>query len=54
MSESRRTESFWTLTTISAPEGGPQLASVLLHQGVFKDSYLHYPRPESAAEHVTG
>ena len=51
--ESRRTESFWTRTTISAAGGGPVLASVLLHQGVFKDSYPHSPRPESA-EHVTG
>ncbi len=39
ISESRRTESFWTRTTITAPGGGPVLASVLLHQGIFKDSY---------------
>ena len=51
---SRRTESFWTRTTVSVPDGGAQLASVLLHQGVFKDSYPHFPRPESAAAPVTG
>jgi len=52
--ESRRTESFWTRTTISASGGGPVLASVLLHQGVFKDSYPHAPRPEASAATVTG
>jgi hypothetical protein len=49
MSESRRTESFWTQTSITAAGGGPTLATVLLHQGVFKDSYPDYPhRPDDA------
>jgi len=43
MSESRRTESFCTSTSITAVGGGPTLATVLLHQGVFKDSYPDYP-----------
>ena len=50
LSESRRTESFWTRTTISPAGGGPLLASVLLHQGVFKDSYPHYPRHPTVTE----
>lgn len=41
LSESRRTESYWTLTTV-LDESGP-VAEVLLHQGVFKDSYPDYP-----------
>jgi hypothetical protein len=44
MSESRRTESFWTRSAITAVGGGPVLATVLLHQGVFKDSYPEYPQ----------
>ncbi len=36
---SRRTESFWTLTTLTDAETDTPTAQVLLHQGVFKDSY---------------
>jgi hypothetical protein len=46
MSESRRTESFWTRSAITTVGGGPALATVRLHQGVFKDSYPDYPRGE--------
>ena len=56
MGESRRTESFWTRSTIRVPDGGPRVASVLLHQGVFKDSYPHSPapsrRPSGDGRHV--
>jgi hypothetical protein len=42
LGQSRRTESYWTRTTLTAPDGR-LVASVLLHQGVFKDSYPGYP-----------
>ena len=38
---SRRTESYWTRTTLF--EGPTAVAEVLLHQGVFKASYPGYP-----------
>ena len=45
LGESRRTESYWTLTTLSDEATGDPTAQVLLHQGVFKDSYPDYPAP---------
>lgn len=42
LSESRRTESYWTLTTVLDDAETP-IAEVLLHQGVFKDSYPDHP-----------
>ena len=42
LSESRRTESYWTLTTVLGSDDTP-VAEVLLHQGVFKDSYPDHP-----------
>ncbi len=45
MGASRRTESYWTrtlLTDVTDP-GNVPVAEVLLHQGVFKDSYPGYP-----------
>ena len=44
LSESKRTESYWTLTTISEQDGEAAVATVLLHSGVFKESYRDYPR----------
>lgn len=41
LSQSRRTESYWVRTTIR--DGDRAVASVLLHSGVFKDSYPGYP-----------
>ncbi|GAB3669098.1 hypothetical protein GCM10027589_36120 [Actinocorallia lasiicapitis] len=41
LSESRRTESAWVRTTVH--QAGTPVARVLLHQGVFKESYPHYP-----------
>lgn len=47
LSASRRTESFWSLTTISDTKSGEPVAKVMLHSGLFKDSYPDYPtRPE--------
>jgi hypothetical protein len=41
--QSRRVESWWTRTYISDPVTGGLIATVLLHQGVFKASYEKYP-----------
>ena len=43
LSQSRRTESYWTRTTLTDAEHGTVAAEVLLHQGVFKTSYPGYP-----------
>jgi hypothetical protein len=43
LSESRRTESYWTKTTLSDTDTGTTVAEVLLHSGVFKESYASYP-----------
>ena len=43
LGESRRTESFWTRTTLVDAETRRLCCEVLLHQGVFKDSYPGYP-----------
>jgi len=48
LGESRRTESYWTLTTLTHDDTGVPTAQVLLHQGVFKDSYPGYPHEETA------
>ena len=44
LSQSRRTESYWTRTTITDADTGELTATVLLHSGVFKESYPGYPR----------
>ena len=44
LGESRRTESYWTETTVTERRSGKAVAVVLLHQGVFKESYAGYPR----------
>jgi hypothetical protein len=48
LGQSRRTESYWTLTVLGSVESGRPVASVLLHAGVFKESYPGYPsdRPD--------
>lgn len=43
LGQTRRTESFWTRTTLF--DGATAVAEVLLHQGVFKASYPGYPAP---------
>lgn len=46
LSESRRVESYWTRSTLTSVETGEPAAIVLLHSGVFKDSYPGYVAPE--------
>ena len=41
LGQSKRTESYWTRTTLF--DGDRAVAEVLLHQGVFKASYADYP-----------
>jgi hypothetical protein len=43
LSESRRTESYWTLTTLTPVDAGTPAAQVLLHAGLFKESFAGYP-----------
>ena len=43
LSQSRRTESYWTETTVTDPATRDLVAVVVLHQGVFKQSYADYP-----------
>lgn len=42
-SQSRRTESYWTRSTLTDVSTGRETVEVLLHSGVFKDSYPGYP-----------
>ncbi|MEY2456496.1 MAG: hypothetical protein QOK06_1590 [Acidimicrobiaceae bacterium] len=44
LSQSRRTESYWTKTTLADAGSGAPVATVLLHSGVFKESYPGYPK----------
>jgi hypothetical protein len=44
LSQSRRTESYWTRTTLSDVDTAQPVAAVLLHSGVFKESYPGYPK----------
>ena len=44
LGQSRRTESYWTRTTLTDVDTGRPAAVVLLHSGVFKESYPGYPR----------
>jgi hypothetical protein len=44
LSQSRRTESYWTRTSVRDATTGEVTAVVLLHSGVFKDSYPEYPK----------
>jgi hypothetical protein len=43
LGESRRTESYWTRTTLTDSESDTPVAVVLLHSGMFKESYPGYP-----------
>lgn len=42
LGQSRRTESYWTETVVRDAATGEQVATVLLHSGVFKESYPGY------------
>ncbi len=44
ISESRRTEAYWTRTTISDPDTGKAVTSVLLNQAIMKDSFPDYDK----------
>ena len=44
LSQSRRTESYWTRTTLTDVHTGRATAAVLLHAGIFKESYAGYPK----------
>jgi hypothetical protein len=46
--QSRRVESYWTRTSITDPASGFLVATVLLHQGIFKASYDKYPADKLA------
>jgi hypothetical protein len=48
LSQSRRTESYWTRTTLRDVDTGQPVATVLLHSGVFKESYPGYPKDRLA------
>lgn len=41
--QTKRVESYWTESTLTDAETGAHAATVLLHQGVFKASYVDYP-----------
>lgn len=43
LSASRRVESYWTRSTLTEQSTGRHAATVLLHSGVFKDSFPGYP-----------
>jgi hypothetical protein len=43
LGQSRRTESYWTRTTLTDLDSGTSVAAVLLHSGIFKESYPGYP-----------
>lgn len=48
LGQSRRVESWWTRTSITDPTDGRLVATVLLHQGVFKASYAGYPQADDS------
>jgi hypothetical protein len=48
LSQSRRTESYWTKSTLTEVDTGQPVVEVLLHSGVFKESYPGYPKEQLA------
>jgi hypothetical protein len=42
LSESKRTQSYWTKSTVRHAVDGEVAATMLLHQGVLKESYPGY------------
>lgn len=48
LSESRRVESYWTLTRVYEPEGEEVLAECLLNHATVKDSYARYAEEAKA------
>jgi hypothetical protein len=49
LGQSRRTESYWTRTTLTDVDTGREVAQVLLHSGVFKESFAGYPKDRLGA-----
>lgn len=49
LGQSRRTESYWTRTVLADADTGQEVVSVLLHAGMFKESYPGYPRDRLTA-----
>ncbi len=49
LGQSRRTESYWTRSTLTDTGRGAVAATVLLHSGVFKESYPGYPKERLSA-----
>ncbi len=49
LSESRRTESFWVLTSLTDPDDGKLVAQALLNNAVLKESFATYAE-EAAAQ----
>jgi hypothetical protein len=47
LSQSRRTESCWIRSSVVDADTGVPAATVLLHSGVFKESFAGYPRERS-------
>ena len=48
LSASRRVESYWTRSTLTEKSSGRHAATMLLHSGVFKDSFPDYPADKLA------
>ena len=48
LSESRRTESFWVLTSLTDPDDGMLVAQALLNSAVLKDSFATYAEEAAA------
>ena len=49
LSESRRTESYWILTSLTDPDDGRLVAQALLNNAVLKESFATYAE-EAAAQ----
>jgi hypothetical protein len=52
LGQSRRTESYWTRTTLTDTTTGRPTAVVVLHAGVFKESYAGYPQRQRHPRHA--
>ncbi len=48
LSESRRTESYWVLTSLTDPNNGQLVAQALLNNAILKDSFATYAEEAAA------
>ena len=53
LGQSRRTESYWTRSTLIEPKTGQAVARLLLHSGIFKSSYAGYPKDRLTPQEPT-